>query len=207
MSIAVVKMNSGDPPGWFGKLPNVGDFASRRLPDAFIRRWDGWLQAGLAQARAEQGEGWLAGYLVAPIRRFWLAPGVMDEQGWGGLLMPSVDRVGRHFPLTLAQPMDRLDEALAASRWFAAADAAARRVLDLDYTIAELEQSLARLSSQGRHPPDEPAQVLAARVLNVCLDGQTTVWWCGDAGEPELFECFESLPPPSATAAMLGGRT
>jgi type VI secretion system protein ImpM len=197
-------MNPNGAPGWFGKLPNVGDFASRRLPDEFIRRWDGWLQAGLAQARAEQGEGWLAGYLVAPIRRFWLASGVISERGWGGLIMPSVDRVGRHFPLTLAQPMETLAQAVAANGWFAAADAAARRVLDLDYTIAELEQSLAALAAGDASAPDRRAEALAARVLGGCPNGHATVWWCGEAGEPTRFECFESLPPPAATAAMLG---
>lgn len=191
-------------PGWFGKLPNVGDFASRRLPDAFIRRWDGWLQAGLAQARAERGEAWLAGYLVAPIRRFWLSPGVIGADGWAGLVMPSVDRVGRHFPLTLAQPMDLLAGALRANDWFAAADAAARRVLDVDYTIADLEQALAELACEGRMAPDDGASALASRVLGACPNGDTTVWWCGEAGEPTAFECFESLPPPRATAAMLG---
>jgi type VI secretion system protein ImpM len=197
-------MSPDGAPGWFGKLPNVGDFASRRLPDDFIRRWDGWLQAGLAQARAEQGEGWLAGYLVAPIHRFWLAPGLIGERGWGGLVMPSVDRVGRHFPLTLAHPMETFAEALSANGWFAAADAAARRVLDLDYTIAALEQSLATLAPGGLPAPDHRAQALATRVLGMWPDGHASVWWCGEASEPTRFECFESLPPPAATAAMLG---
>lgn len=191
-------------PGWFGKLPNVGDFASRRLPDAFIQRWDGWLQAGLAQAQAERGQAWLAGYLVAPIRRFWLSPGVIGDSGWAGLVMPSVDRVGRHFPLTLAQPMDWLAWALGANDWFAAADSAVRRVLDVDYTIGELEQALSELGRGGLPAPGDSAHALASRVLGVCADGDATVWWCGEAGEPTTFECFESLPPPRATAAMLG---
>jgi type VI secretion system protein ImpM len=92
-------------PGWFGKIPNLGDFASRRLPEGFIRRWDRWLQGGLAQSRGELGEAWIDTYLVAPILRFWVAPGTLGPNAWTGLLMPSVDRVGRHFPLTLAQPV------------------------------------------------------------------------------------------------------
>ena len=66
-------------PGWFGKLPHLGDFASRRLPPSFVRPWDRWLQRGLASARSELGERWLDLYLVAPILRFWLAP--MAEKG------------------------------------------------------------------------------------------------------------------------------
>ena len=31
-------------PGWFGKLPGMGDFAHRRLPEPFRSAWDRWLQ-------------------------------------------------------------------------------------------------------------------------------------------------------------------
>ena len=31
-------------PGWYGKLPSLGDFASRRLGADFIPPWDAWLQ-------------------------------------------------------------------------------------------------------------------------------------------------------------------
>jgi type VI secretion system protein ImpM len=51
MSAAVV--TGTGVPGWFGKLPSLGDFASRRLPDAFVSRWDRWLQGGLARARED----------------------------------------------------------------------------------------------------------------------------------------------------------
>src|SRR6185295_13380063 len=91
------------PPGWYGKLPNLGDFASRRLPPSFVDGWDAFLQRGLVAARDEWGPGWLDRYLVAPILRFWLGPGVLGDGAWAGLVMPSVDRVGRHFPLTVAQ--------------------------------------------------------------------------------------------------------
>src|SRR5436190_512470 len=67
--------NDFDPtPGFFGKVMTHGDFVSR----------------------------WLDTYLTSPIWRFVLAPGVCDNRAWAGVLMPSVDRVGRHFPLTIA---------------------------------------------------------------------------------------------------------
>ena len=34
-----------------------------------------------------------------------MLPGTAGEQGWAGVLMPSVDRVGRYFPLTIALPL------------------------------------------------------------------------------------------------------
>jgi len=89
-------------PGFYGKVPQRGDFVSRRLPRPFIQAWDGWLQSGLAASREQLGPGWLDHYLVSPIWRFALSPGLCSESAWAGILMPSVDRVGRYFPLTLA---------------------------------------------------------------------------------------------------------
>jgi type VI secretion system protein ImpM len=97
-------------PGWYGKIPGLGDFASRRVPDEFVRPWDSWLQEMLQASKDMVGEAWLDHYLVMPIWRFMLFPGLLGPSGWAGLLMPSVDRVGRHFPLTLAVPLTSLQE-------------------------------------------------------------------------------------------------
>ena len=77
-----------EPAGWFGKMPALGDFASRRLPDAWIEGWDAWLQRELVASRESLGdEAWLALYMVAPVRRFWLAPGLLTRQAWSGVLI------------------------------------------------------------------------------------------------------------------------
>lgn len=94
-----------NPVGFYGKLASRGDFISRALPPAFISAWDAWLAAGLRASQAELGEGWLDAYLVSPLWRFLLAPGVCGEQAMTGVLMPSVDRVGRYFPLTVAMAL------------------------------------------------------------------------------------------------------
>src|SRR5262245_11646747 len=89
-------------PGWYGKLPSLGDFAGRRLPAEFVQPWDAWLQSVLHAARAAFGQrspGW---YLAAPTWRFVLLPGLVGASGWAGVLIPSVDRVSRQFPLTVA---------------------------------------------------------------------------------------------------------
>jgi type VI secretion system protein ImpM len=199
-------LSQADAPGWFGKLPNVGDFVSRRLPDAFVRAWDRWLEQGLAQARAELGAAWLAGYLVAPIRRFWLAPGVLDRSGWAGLMMPSVDHVGRHFPLTIAQPMETLAAALGARDWYRALDQLARQVLDVEFTIADLEQGLADVTNAAA--ADDAAQQLAHRLLSPFPAGKASVWWCEDADradEESRFLCFGTMPSAAALASMMAG--
>lgn len=89
--------------GFYGKLASRGDFVSRGLPQSFIQPWDQWLAAGLQASQQQLGEQWLQAYLVSPLWRFALAPGVCGESPVVGVVMPSIDRVGRYFPLTVAQ--------------------------------------------------------------------------------------------------------
>lgn len=94
-------------PGWYGKLSMLGDFASRRLEADWIARCDAWLAAGLLSSRERLGERWLQAYLGAPLWRFAWAPGIVDSRWWFGILMPSCDRVGRYYPLVVAEPRAR----------------------------------------------------------------------------------------------------
>jgi type VI secretion system protein ImpM len=199
-------MSAGGVPGWFGKLPNAGDFVSRRLPEQFIGPWDAWLQRGLANSRTALGPAWLDGYLVAPIVRFWLGPGVLDGGAWAGLVMPSVDRVGRHFPLTIATPSGSLASALAARHWFNALDTAARSMLDVDRTIEDFEEALTRVPPLPQ--PDAFVEAAAEHLTHPMLHAlpggrPQSAWWCGDACGHEHVRTFEALPPDSAFASVL----
>jgi type VI secretion system protein ImpM len=101
-------MNPG--VGFYGKLPGLGDFVSRRLPRAFIDSWDQWVQASLSASQEALAEEWLNYYLVSPIWRFVISPGLCGQNAWAGVMMPSVDKVGRYYPLTLATtiPKERM---------------------------------------------------------------------------------------------------
>ena len=88
--------------GVFGKIPTLGDFLRAGLPAAFVTVWDEWLQATLSEAKQAYGQGWTDAYMSAPIWRFTLPPGVAGPRPVSGVLLPSVDRVGRQYPLTLA---------------------------------------------------------------------------------------------------------
>jgi len=90
--------------GLYGKLPTHGDFLRRRVADEFVSPWDHWLQHAIADSRTALGEQWLSIYLTSPIWRFALGPNVCGAAPVAGLLLPSVDRVGRYFPLTLVWP-------------------------------------------------------------------------------------------------------
>lgn len=121
--------------GWYGKLPARGDFISRRLPGAFVRRWDAWLQSALGSGSERLGTRWPGCYSRAPLWRFLISPGLVTVGALAGVLMPSADRVGRLFPLTLASVLapgsvDLAKTLVEADAWFAALEAAARAALD-----------------------------------------------------------------------------
>ena len=146
-------------PGWYGKFPGLGDFSQRRLPADFVAPWDAWLQAGITHSKVALGSNWLDSYLTAHIWHFVLMPEVVDSQCWAGVWMPSVDKVGRYFPFTLAvalPPETRLpaaDPALGA--WLMNLEGCARLCLEPDVGIKALEASLIQL---GPPPLDrEPA--------------------------------------------------
>ena len=91
--------------GAFGKMPSVGDFFRLRVAPDFVQPWDDWLQRSMLTASQSLGQAWDSYYMSAPIWRFCLSPGLAGPQKMLGVLMPSVDRVGRRFPLTLVAPV------------------------------------------------------------------------------------------------------
>ena len=120
-------------PGWYGKLPGLGDFAARRLDKAMVSVWDGWLQDGLQALR--QQPGWLDAYLQSPVWCFALGAGVLGPQRWLGVMMPSVDAVGRYFPLAIFFDSLQKDEQEAVVCWAWGANSALHALAhDLDAT-------------------------------------------------------------------------
>ena len=120
----------------------------------FLACWDTWLAEGLLRLRQQQPEAWLNAYLASPSWRFLLMPGVMPgaagAQAWAGVLMPSVDRVGRYFPFTLVWPLAELPGALEQQRalwaWLGRLDDLAADALQEDWSIDRLEDELARMA-------------------------------------------------------------
>jgi type VI secretion system protein ImpM len=146
--------------GWYGKLPSLGDFASRRLDAAFIEPWDDWLARGLAHWRERDPDGWLDAYLACPSWRFVLMPGCLQtgSGAWAGVLMPSVDRVGRYFPLTLVRRLRVLPGDAAQldglQRWLHRLDDLALDALNDDWSVEQLDAELLRLG----HPAPAAAE-------------------------------------------------
>lgn len=162
--------------GWFGKLPTLGDFVRRRLPDKFVDAWDDWLARELGAWREAEGEAWLQAYLSAPTWRFVTGADVPypGSPGWHGVLMPSVDRVGRYFPLTLAAPKPvRQDPGLPSPQWLATLEQHALAAMHDDWSAEQLEQTLSALGLPG---PEGDEEVPRGGVL----------WtrWGGDGNDP-----------------------
>ncbi len=218
-------------PGWYGKLPFLGDFASRRLPTSFLTRWDDWLQASVYGARSLLGEQWLPTYLNSPVWHFSIAPGICGNNAWFGLLMSSVDRANRHFPFTLAHPVPPEglhDLALGTvTSWLDSMEPEIVAMLDLDASVEQLEDRLLHFAPppmqddtrprvaenfadffdvQGTVSASDVPSLLSAQVTAASQNGIiSSLWWTGedDAGQASITAC-RSLPSAEAYCEMLG---
>jgi len=208
---------AGTPPGWHGKLPSLGDFASRRLDPAFIEAWDGWLAGGLHALREADPHEWLDAYLASPSWRFLLAPGALPgeagRQGWAGVLMPSVDRVGRYFPFTIAQPLGDAPASTGQMQllwhWLGRVDELAGEALQDDWKVDRLEDELARMSRPSLEPlamslvlpPESPGALVEQRLPDgadaAAAIGVATqaLWRRQTAGTAWWYSSTELVPP------------
>lgn len=180
-------------PGWYGKLPSLGDFASRRLTPLFVEPWDRWLATGLAAWR-ESDEAWLDAFLAAPTWRFALGAGLPFEQspGYAGVLMPSVDRVGRYFPLTVVRARRAFEEQ-APQSWLEALEGLAVAALNDDWNADRFDAELGSLEDADDAGPLWPAE-------------GRTLWWCERAGQVSAPVTSVGLPDPQALEKLLAGR-
>ena len=170
-------------PGWFGKVVMLGDFGHRRLPQEFIAVCDPWLSHCISSSRAQLGPAWLDTYLTAPLWRFAWAPGVVDEQWWFGVLMPSVDAVGRYFPLVVCaanqRPPMTADALDGLSSWYAHAGEAALATLQPGASLEVFEADLARAAQLqvSPKPAQHELQTVATRRRYVRHGGSTLLEW------------------------------
>lgn len=218
--------------GFFGKVSSHGDFVSRRLPPDFVQVWDNWLQQCLHTSRQQLGPAWLAHYLSSPIWRFALDKGVIDQHAWAGVLIPSVDRVGRHFPLMIAgacQGRAPLLQWLSEEKaWFDQLEKWALASLEDGFMLSEFDAALAAMNALPAMPdgiedqtkPDgfwclpigSLAQVpagmpaLTSNIAQSLLQGHS-LWWT--EGSPSIQASLlvrAGLPATTSFAAMLDGQ-
>lgn len=214
-------------PGIYGKLPSRGDFVTRRLGRTFIDPWDGWLQTSMRTAEERLGDAWLESYLTAPIWRFAIAGGTCGNTAMGGIVMPSVDRVGRYFPLTIASELPAglvpFAAPVLAAAWYDRIEAAALTALDDGVDLDDVDSSVEAIGPppEGTAKPAPEATPWRIAVGGACdlapgympfaLAGRQAlprgVWWTSgsDRVEPSLVGC-DGLPSFSGFVAFLDGR-
>jgi type VI secretion system protein ImpM len=151
--------------GLYGKVPSRGDFISRGLSREFIDPWDGWLQNAIASSKQRLGESWLNHYLTSPLWRFGISGGICGANACFGVMMPSVDRVGRYFPLTLVQgcnpAVNLLETAPHLGDWFIVIEELALRALDDNLSVDDFHAELQDLPfppAPERSAPDQAAE-------------------------------------------------
>ncbi|UZG45882.1 type VI secretion system-associated protein TagF [Caldimonas thermodepolymerans] len=223
-------------PAWYGKLPALGDFAHRRGNEQFNALLDAWLQRAMTASRAQLQGDWTHAYLGAPLWSFAFFPGVVGDAPYAGVLMSSVDRVGRYFPLTVYTqvPYARglLRELQTGTPWYAYVQQALPQVLDTRFTQEQFEALLAaappppglaqalddgsvnvawaEVFQQGRPltvpGPGTAIDALARDLTTHYLRG-ATLWWAPLPSGATLVRAFQGMPAPEAYAGMLTAGT
>lgn len=153
--------------GYFGKIPSKGDFLTQLLPRNFTDPWDAWLREVLAHGKSVLGDNWMEYYLTAPLYHYALSSGVCGNQNWLGVMMPSVDSVGRYFPMTICKsfssssnPLDLIESE---KKWLENAEKLLLFCLDENFSRAELDHQLSQLQVEDS---DETTITLKKATMN-----------------------------------------
>jgi len=211
--------------GLFGKLPSRRDFISQGAPRAFLRLWEPWVDQGLGAMRASLGpQHWEGTFRTSPIWRFWLGSEICGEAMFGAL-MPSMDAVGRYFPLTAIclgdqTPLPSPPNVDAHHGWFMRLEDVMLEALDPHNAPEEILAKLASLDPaqapddapeplySSLHPDKAPSRLTdlfaACRVAYPCNMASASFWWTlgGTQHRPTAF-IRQNLPEPDMMAAMM----
>ncbi len=216
----------------FGKLQTRRDFVAVDMPRALLTAWEQWMQNSVAASREQLKTRWIDAFLMAPIWRFWLGSDIIGSAAMGAF-MPSVDGVGRYFPLAVFAVADEgmtlePPEISAQDAWF---DAVERFLLwtlderDHDAVLAGLADLPAPASRRINAAwPD--VEFAAQGVLRVaaqdrsfekCFElgrgadpdraySSSTFWWtAGGEDFPSCALAARRMPSPFAFVGMMTG--
>jgi type VI secretion system protein ImpM len=201
--------------GVFGKLPARRDYVQHRMEPELMRLIDPWLQSAVAESRRTLGDAWLDDWLRAPIWRLWFGPGLAGRPVLGAL-MPSVDGVGRYFPLCAlgafaAVPPPEVEEQ---AEWFAAVEGLLLGALAEGATYEALVAGLDALPlpRTGQAPGDAGIRGSFAALREAVLGGfydRVTCWWVPspDGVVPPRALLRRGLPEPGEFASMMAPET
>lgn len=218
----------------FGKVPSKRDFVAPNASRQFLDVWEPWINAAMSASRQSLGNDWQAAFLKAPIWRFWLGADLCGATV-AGALMPSLDGVGRYFPLTafVMAPEGKFippPEIDPQDDWFAAVEDFLLSTLDHDVTFEAISSSLEQIAAPASfsHVAAEGAPIIVAdAVVSRLPAGQpsagtfsamrladpakvyasTTSWWTvGGEGYEPFAILGRKMPNPFMFTEMLTGR-
>lgn len=219
--------------GLFGKVPQQSDFVTHHLSESFVEHWHHWLQSCLSISREQLNDNWMNRFIVSPIWHFALMPGIISDKSVVGVMIPSVDQVGRYFPSIIAHIGDHdiWSAYMKGSNWYQSAEKIALLSLADETTysqlIGELEslplpefEGLPKYTTQASMQVFKGNQIvkqntelsnneLALSLLPKAIQhryGIHSLWWT--AGSEMVSPCLaisSNLPDPGQYAAMLDG--
>jgi type VI secretion system protein ImpM len=217
----------------FGKLGAKRDFIALATPRRFLEAWEPWVQACMSASRHQLGDGWQSAFLTAPVWRFWLGSDICGHTVLGAI-MPSVDGVGRYFPLTLlasAEPSCSIPppDLNAQDQWFGVIEEFLLSTLDhalsfedisagLDALPAPLTETSLRGSNEILVLADSTVGMITAgktfqdsllllRRSNHEASAAASFWWTeGGESFPPMALCSRGMPDPFRYSNMLTGK-
>ena len=218
--------------GLFGKLSAKRDFIALATPRNFLETWEPWVQASLSASRHQLGDRWQQAFLTTPVWRFWLGAAICGSTV-AGAIMPSLDGVGRYYPLTLhavgdagapiAPPdIDAQDE------WFNVGENFLLSTLDRDMAFEDISSALDRLPVPRTRISDEhderivslgdgmagmisavdgfSASLSNLRAASPEVYAAASFWWTSGGGEfPPLVLSCRGLPDAYRYSTLLTG--
>jgi type VI secretion system protein ImpM len=216
----------------FGKLGAKRDFIALATPRRFLEMWEPWVQGCMSASRHQLGAEWQNAFLTAPVWRFWLGADIAGATV-AGAIMPSVDGIGRYYPLTLlavAEPSYSIPppDLDAQDQWFAAAEEFLLSTLDQAKSFEDISAGLDALPAPvmvasvgnstevlaigdamvgtvtaGKTFPDS---LLMLRQNNHGSSAAASFWWTEGGGDfPPMALCSRGMPNPFQYSIMLTG--
>ncbi|RKP44641.1 type VI secretion system-associated protein TagF [Trinickia fusca] len=157
------------------------------MPRALAQAWEQWFALGMAELHEARREAFVQAYLQAPVWDFAMPAGA--DAGWVqfGCLAPSRDRVGRHYPLVVADAMTAADYSprsggLAGARLGPMREALTEAI-ERAHGPEQFDSVLAEQVALG-HAPSAAPPVPGWPNLLEYFDphGTTSFWWTREAG-------------------------